>query len=153
MAARLCALALYAAFLSCQRERPSFYVDNPSADRSQDELAIVADHPSAYLGKTVTVSGHVGNVLGEKAFILEARGPYEAQLLVVGADPFSEAPNKAVAFPRGQARFVEATGEVRRFDRAAFERATGTLLDAAAVREWTGRPALLAKSLKALPPQ
>ncbi len=48
---------------------------------------------------------------------------------------------------------MEVTGEVRPFGPAAFERDTGTPLDADALREWAGKPALLVKSLKVLPPQ
>jgi hypothetical protein len=97
-------------------------------------LTAVADDPSAYLGKRVSVSGEITDVYGARAFVLGDR------LLVISGQ---RAPSLALT----PGKIAQVAGELRPFDRAAVEREIGADLDDALGATFGGKPAIIARSI------
>lgn len=101
----------------------------------------VIENPSAYVGKTVTVSGDVEEIHGPRAFNMDS-GASIGELLVVGREPF---PNLADAGDRAYVinDVATVTGVVRMFVTADVEREIGWDLDPQIEAEFNAKPVLV----------
>lgn len=101
----------------------------------------IADEPAAFANEWVTVEGKIQRLLGPHAFTIG-----EDELLVVTAPgPFDRTTGTVVAFDEGAS--VEVTGFVRIFGVRAAERELRVDLREERLREFAGRPAIVAGSL------
>ena len=118
---------------------------NSAEDRAENVGGITAnqvvENPSAYVGKTVTVSGDVEEIWGPRAFNMDS-GASVGELLVVGREPF---PNLADAGNRAYVinDVATVTGVVRMFVTADVEREIGWDLDPQIEAEFNGKPVLV----------
>lgn len=105
----------------------------------------VIENPSAYVGKTVTVSGDVEEIHGPLAFNMDS-GLSVGELLVVGREPFpqvGEAGNRAYVVND----VATVTGVVRMLVAAEVEREIGWDLDPRIEAEFNAKPVLVAQSV------
>ncbi len=139
----LIAWALYEAF---DRDQPA--TAPPTAGpQAAATINNIVTNPSEFMGRTVTVSGEVGEVIGPRAFTIGE--PQE--LLVVGAN---ELPTIAQGTFEGELtpdRTVQVTGPVRTFDLAQVEQEIGFDLDDNLFANYAGRPAIVAQSMNVSP--
>lgn len=101
----------------------------------------IIENPSAYVGKTVMVSGDVEEIHGPRAFNMDS-GASLGELLVVGREPFPNLPDA------GDRAYVindvaTVTGVVRMFAAADVEREIGWDLDPNIESEFNGKPVLV----------
>jgi hypothetical protein len=120
-----------------------------ASDRAEKTGGITArqviENPSAYVGKTVTVSGDVEEIWGPRAFNMDS-GISLGELLVVGREPFpqvGEAGNRAYVV----SDVATVTGVVRMLVAADVEREIGWDLDPRIEAEFNAKPVLIAQSI------
>jgi len=109
----------------------------------------VIENPSAYVGKTVTVSGDVEEIWNPRAFNMDS-GLSVGELLVVGREPFpqvGDANNRAYVISDA----ATVTGVVRMFVKADIEREIGWDLDSRLEAEFNAKPVLIAQSVNFKP--
>ena len=120
-----------------------------ASDRAEKTGGITArqviENPSAYVGKTVTVSGDVEEIWGPRAFNMDS-GISLGELLVVGREPFPQIPEA------GNRAYVvndvaTVTGVVRMLVVADVEREIGWDLDPRIEAEFNAKPVLIAQSI------
>ncbi len=101
----------------------------------------IIENPSAYVGKTVTVSGDVEEVHGPRAFNMDS-GASVGELLVVGREPF---PNLADANNRAYVinDVATVTGVIRMLDGAKIKDEIGWDLDPNLLSTYNGKPVLV----------
>jgi DNA/RNA endonuclease YhcR with UshA esterase domain len=98
--------------------------------------------PSGFLGRKVTVSGQVDQVLGPRVFTLAGvKGSHD--LLVVSKDEKAPAPKKG--------ENVEVTGTVEKYEAAEVHHQTGADVGKVPADEFAGRPVVIASSVLATP--
>ena len=105
----------------------------------------VIENPSAYVGKTVTVSGDVEDIWNPRAFNMDS-GLSVGELLVVGREPFpqvGDANNRAYVI----SDVATVTGVVKMFVTADVEREIGWDLDPRIEAEFNAKPVLIAQSI------
>ena len=105
----------------------------------------VIENPSAYVGKTVTVSGDVEEIWNPRAFNMDS-GLSVGELLVVGREPFpqvGDANNRAYVISDA----ATVTGVVRMLVTADVEREIGWDLDPRIEAEFNAKPVLIAQSI------
>lgn len=105
--------------------------------------AQIIENPSAYVGKTVTVSGDVEEIHGPRAFNMDS-GASLGELLVVGREPFPQIPeagNRAYVIND----VATVTGVVKMFVAADVEREIGWDLDPKLEAEFNAKPVLIAQ--------
>ena len=101
----------------------------------------IIENPSAYVGKTVTVSGNVEEIYGPRAFEMDS-GVSIGELLVVGREPFPQIPeagNRAYVIND----VATVTGVVRMFVTADVEREIGWDLTPQIEAEFNAKPVLI----------
>jgi hypothetical protein len=103
----------------------------------------VVSTPGEFIGRTVTLSGQVDQVMNPKAFTLKSGSNHGRDLLIVA----KESPTPAVT--KGET--VQVTGTVQRFQRTEFQQETKAGLSNAAFTDFTGRPAILASKVSSKP--
>ncbi len=103
--------------------------------------AQVIENPSAYVGKTVTVSGDVEEIHGPRAFNMDS-GSSVGELLVVGREPF---PNLADAGDRAYVinDVATVTGKIELLDAVKLKDEIGWDLDPNLVSQYNGKPVLV----------
>ncbi len=109
----------------------------------------VIENPSAYVGKTVTVSGDVEEIWNPRAFNMDS-GLSVGELLVVGREPFpqvGDANNRAYLI----SDTATVTGVVRMLVTADVEREIGWDLDPRIEAEFNAKPVLIAQSISFRP--
>lgn len=135
-------------------ESPSAAIHPPAAapdvDRSpQPEGKITLDDltsaPDAYVGQTVTVDGIVDVVFSKRAFTI-ADDPVRD----FNAIPIMTATEKVLDTAPKAGMRVLVSGEVRTFNLAEVEQEMGADLDDAALKEFEGQPAIVAKVIEVL---
>ncbi len=101
----------------------------------------IIENPSAYVGKTVTVSGDVEEIHGPRAFNMDS-GASVGELLVVGREPF---PNLADANNRAYVinDVATITGVLRMLDGNKIKDEIGWDLDPNLLSEFNGKPVLV----------
>jgi len=118
--------------------RPVIYA---SEVRPVVALGALTNDPLAFLGRQVTVRGNVAAVRGERAFLLDTGGWFASDLPVVLT--------AGAAQPAwGEGDRVQVTGTVGLFERAPYERETGSAVDDQLLAEWEGTPVLFARSVE-----
>lgn len=101
----------------------------------------IAEEPSVFMGKTVTVSSKVAKVIGPNAFTLDDKEFIGGkELLVVGAIP--------VAGSIDEGETVQVTGLVRKFVTAEIERDFDFDLQPELEVEYEGKPVAIAQSIQ-----
>jgi len=101
----------------------------------------IIENPSAYVGKTVTVSGDVEEIHGPRAFNMDS-GASVGELLVVGREPF---PNLADTNNRAYVinDVATITGVLRMLDGNKIKDEIGWDLDPNLLSEFNGKPVLV----------
>lgn len=112
----------------------------------------IVGSPQAYVGRTVTVTGEVENVLGARAFMMENRAlGLDEQVLVLSPRALEQVPG----WPATEAQLTNSParvrGVVRLFDLAAIEAELRADLDDSLVLQWAGRPAIVAREISLSP--
>ncbi len=116
-----------------------------SSDIAEEKGGVTANqiigNPSAYVGKTVTVSGDVEEVHGPRAFNIDS-GSSVGELLVVGREPF---PNLADANNRAYVinDVATVTGKIELLDAAKIKDEIGWDLDPNLLSSYNGKPVLV----------
>lgn len=101
----------------------------------------IIENPSAYVGKTVTVSGDVEEIHGPRAFNMDS-GTSIGELLVVGREPFPNLPDA------GDRVYVindvaTVTGVIRMLDDKGLKDEIGWDLDPNLMSAYNGKPVLV----------
>lgn len=97
------------------------------------------DDPGRFLGKQVTVSGEVSEVVSPRAFRVGGEGAAEGIGLLVFASGNQPTVNDNMV--------VKVTGKVRLFETEEFEEDLGFDLADAEFEVWEGNPAIMASSV------
>lgn len=136
-AALLCLSIILAA---CASESPS----ERAAEVGGVTAAQVINNPSAYVGKTVTVSGDVEEIHSPRAFNIDS-GVSVGELLVLGREPFPQVPDSGT---RGYVinDTATVTGTVRMLVTAEVERELGWDLTPELEAEFNAKPVLVAQT-------
>ncbi|HXG85051.1 MAG TPA: hypothetical protein VNI84_13605 [Pyrinomonadaceae bacterium] len=106
----------------------------------------VIENPTAYVGKTVTVSGDVEEIWNPRAFNMDS-GLTVGELLVVGREPFPNVPDKGANTAYLVSDVATVTGVVRMLVTADVEREIGWDLDPRIEAEFNAKPVLIAQSI------
>ncbi len=126
-----------------------FTACNTAADKVEEVGGVTAaqiiENPSAYVGKTVTVSGDVEEVWDPRAFNMDS-GASIGELLVVGKDPFPQVPG-ATDNAYVVSDIATVTGTIRNFVAADIEKEIGWDLTPDIESEFNGKPVLVAQSV------
>lgn len=85
---------------------------------------IVAE-PGQFVGEDVAVGGEVREIISPHAFTVGQHGFFGPDLLVVTKEPLTAPTGRSGSRPVLEGDAVTVAGDVRRFDRAAFERDLG----------------------------
>lgn len=111
------------------------------------------DNPARYVGRTVTVSGEVNDVLGPRAFTIggeEFLPPGE--LLIVSKNNFPQIPDRPATEYLVDDDIVMVTGEVRMFIGKQLSRDLGiTDLGADTFADWENKPVIVVTSMLTTP--
>ena len=112
----------------------------------------IAEDPARYIGRRVTVSGEIDDLLGPRAFTIGGEGWFDGdELLVVSAGPIPAPRGRPADAPLREDDLVQVTGPVRRFALADVEREIGVDLDDARFANWEGQPAVVATRVAPTP--
>jgi hypothetical protein len=100
----------------------------------------IAEEPNPYIGKTVTISGKVAEVIGANAFTLDDQELIGGkELLVVGAIP---------AGSIDEGKTVRVTASIRQFVMAEIERDFDIGLQPGLKAEYEGKPVAITQSIQ-----
>ena len=138
IAALLCSALLFAA---CASESPK----ERAAEVGGVTAAQVINNPSAYVGKTITVSGDVEEIHSPRAFNMDS-GASVGELLVLGREPFPQLPeagNRAYLV----SDTATVTGIVRLLVTGEVERELGWDLTPEIEAEFSAKPVLIAQQV------
>ena len=101
----------------------------------------IIENPSAYVGKTVTVSGDVEEIHGPRAFNMDS-GTSLGELLVVGREPFPNIPgNENRAYVINDVATI--TGVIKMFNADEVKKDIGWDLDPNIVTAFNNKPVLI----------
>ncbi len=101
----------------------------------------IIENPSAYVGKTVTVSGDVEEIHGPRAFNMDS-GTSLGELLVVGREPFPQIPgNESRAYVINDVATV--TGVIKMFNADEVKKDIGWDLDPNIGSAFNNKPVLI----------
>ena len=106
----------------------------------------IIENPSAYVGKTVTVSGDVEEIHSPKAFNMDS-GTSLGELLVVGREPFPQVTGMETDNAYLINDIATVTGVVRLFKKEDIDREIGWDLDSQLATGFEGKPVLVAQSV------
>ncbi len=106
----------------------------------------VIENPSAYVGKTVTISGDVEEIWGPRAFNMDS-GASVGELLVLGREPFPQVKVNDADTAVVINDIATVTGVVRMLVEADIEREIGWDLDPKIVAEFNAKPVLVAQNV------
>jgi hypothetical protein len=111
----------------------------------------ITDQPSAFYADIVDVTGELERSIGWRSFVMEDNDLlFDEELLVISARPLLDRhgqPLRITTFAPQQAT-VRVQGHVRAFDLGAIERELDLDLDDSLYTEWTGKPVLIATSVR-----
>jgi len=141
------ALVAAGALGGCRDRDPRAVAETPGAPaRRVDEIQ---RSPAQYMGHDATVIGTVEQVLGERAFELEGEGAlWPGKLLVLSRAPVRFGPTELA---HGEELVV--SGTVHRMGPGELERDLGQSVDASLARRYSGRPVLVADSVRLIETQ
>jgi len=88
----------------------------------------IVEEPQNFLGKDTFISGQVREILSPRSFTVSPAGFLGPELLVASKAPLATPTGRSSTRPVLEGDLVQVSGEVRRFDRARFERELGTSL-------------------------
>jgi hypothetical protein len=108
-------------------------------------LRDVAESVDQYIGKSITVSGEVSEVIGDRALRIGGAQWIKRDVLVLTREPL---PSGAEAPRRGD--LVQVSGEVARFHRDELNQRTGIVVDQKIAATWEGGTLILADQVTAL---
>jgi hypothetical protein len=112
-------------------------------------VAQISDQPDQFIGRSVSVDGTIGEMIGANAFMLRgfetAPDPGGEILVVFGGEQAAVPDPEEMA----QGRDVQVTGVVERFDRAAIEEQLGVTLDGVGIDARSGQPVILTQQISA----
>lgn len=102
--------------------------DRPPVAVKAPTLGGVLAEPERFLGKPAILTGQVEEILSPRAFTVGEPGLLGRELLVISRTPLAAPTARSATRPILEGDFAQVSGEVRRFDRAAFERDAGISL-------------------------
>ena len=119
----------------------------PVAGSAGPSVDAILNNPDTFYGQTTSVTGQIGQMVADRAFVLTDSDTGQEQLLVVSALslPATLARGDDRTPDRGGA--VEVTGEIRQLDLVELEQRIGVNLDDAQLGRWTGEPVIVATSV------
>lgn len=88
----------------------------------------IVEEPQNFLGKDTFITGQVREILSPRSFTVSPAGFSGPELLVASKAPLAAPTGRSGTRPVLEGDLVQVSGEVRRFDRARFERELGTSL-------------------------
>ncbi len=140
-ARRVAALAM-AASVALPAAAPAFANHLDAYGATIDEIA---EDPAAFYGRTVSVDGEVGEMLGPRSFTLEDSDIlFDEAIPIVASRPLLDTAGRPIDPTTFDGRFVQVVGTVHQFNARAFEDRLGIDLDDAAWADWGGHPAIIA---------
>lgn len=145
LAAALICFPLFA----CDGNRPKDpYVSVPDTGVTVEDVVL---NPQEYMGRQVTIAGTIKKTFGEQAFLLHGEKLVD-ELIAVGADPYPDERNDTFDYRLAPVKGLRVTGVVRQFEADAVERETGIKLDGDRLKDYTGKPVIIVKSLQRADP-
>jgi hypothetical protein len=108
-------------------------------------LRDIAERVDQYIGKRVTISGEISEVIGERILRVGGAQWIKRDVLVLTREPL---PTGAEALRKGD--LVQVSGEVARFGREALHQRTGIVFDERVAATWEGGTAILADQVTPL---
>lgn len=116
-------------------------------ERTESQLEQIAENPSTFIGKTVTVEGEIQDVLSQRAFKIADQAAGEELLIVFPEALPAERAQEAEQLLVDNAN-AQVTGVVRVATFAEYERDYGLLFDDPGVNvEFEGKPVLVATNV------
>jgi hypothetical protein len=129
--------------------QPRFYNrPEPSVLGTNVTEKIIKD-PQDYYGSEVTVSGEIGTRYDSYSFLLDEYEDVGHYLLVITKSPAPQA-SDIIDFKVADKETYEVTGVVRQFNILEAENEFGLNLRDEDLREWEGRPAIMASRITRL---
>lgn len=121
------------------------YQENRVPPQSDSQLNHIAQTPNQFIGKDVSVSGNIENLLGSRAFALEVPGMFDEKVLVISKDPLIPVGGADVdqSFFNEEQR-VHVQGNVREFRVKEVEAELGVDLIDDQFTEYEGKPFIYA---------
>jgi hypothetical protein len=118
-------------------------------DQAPENVRIedIKENPSAYLGKSVTVSGEIESVYGPRAFQLGGRDFFDSEIRVVTTQPLKDSVRRQANQPFAVDDIALVTGTVRNIVVADVEREFSFDLDPNYEIELENKPAIIATSV------
>lgn len=111
-------------------------------DETKTTVDEVVDETARFYGQEVTVTGEVAEREGDRAFVLEAGGLAQDQVLVLTKSPIQLTGDAVLE----QGDNVRVTGVVHNFDVTAIEREVGWDLEPQMEAEYVNEPVIVARS-------
>jgi hypothetical protein len=126
-----------------------FDIDQSAGPDVGVNLREVAAHTSVMVGRTVTVSAEIDDILSPHVMTIGNDNPFFGnEVVIVSGQPW----DTLAGVPLDEDDVVQVTGEVRLFDTSELERELGIELDSTAASAYHRQPMLLVKSLTLDPP-
>jgi hypothetical protein len=141
----VCASLLTLGVAACDRSpQGEPMTKDTEAEQKAPSVESVSEHPERFLGKTVTLSGEVDHIYGDRAFQLEDQGDviFEDKVLVLTKSPV----RLGGVAPRDDDEVV-VTGKVRRLQVAELERDLGWDLTPDIEKEFGSKAVVVADSI------
>lgn len=130
-----------------QRDR-----DESESPNTDVTVSDIANNPSEFYGKSVTVSGEIDDVMSRGAFVLGGKDFIGgSEVLVITAHALPGSGGRTKDAPAHENDLLQATGTVRPFDLAAVEKELSIDLNDAVFDAWSGKPVVVARSLNLTP--
>jgi hypothetical protein len=108
----------------------------------------ITDNPQAYYEQQVVVVGEIGDVHGERVFMIEDDDLlFDEEMVVVSSRPLAGNTGQAMDLGDFEGRRALIRGTVHQFNAAAFEDRLGIDLMNEDLDEYAGQPALIATSI------
>lgn len=111
-------------------------------DESKTTVDEVVEETARFVGQEVSVTGEVAEIKGDRAFVLEAGGLGQDQVLVLTKSPIRLAGTDVLE----QGDHVRVTGVVHSFDTVAIEREVGWDLDPQMEAAYVNQAVIVAQS-------
>lgn len=116
---------------------------------TEKQVAQIIENPQNYYGDTVTITGKVGDILGSRAFTLNAPGLTGTNLLIISKTPIEPIGGSGTDMSMYQPNdHVQIKGHVEYFSIQNVERELNTDLVNSVYLPWEGRPVIVADTVQ-----
>jgi hypothetical protein len=126
------------------------YADRPVLMASSVDQ--ITNDPASFYGQTVTVSGEMGQAVGQHMFtVRDDDFLFAEEITVIMPQPLLDRQGQGLDPGQFGDRHVRVTGTVRELDVEMLGQELGMQLDASQLQGWAGGPAIVASSVQVAP--